>query len=195
MPSVECRLCFPVGHKSDTAVEPTTPSLPTDTERLRFRAVTMDDVDEFLALHEDLSVARFMGSYDREGMVEWMQKGLDEWVERGHGRVAVLGRDSGRFLGRTGLKYWPPFGETEVGWALRPEARGRGIATEAGAAALRWGFEQFDLPYITAMIQPENTASVRVAERLGLRPQRTDTLLGAQVVVHAISREEWESQG
>ncbi|MGN6558629.1 MAG: GNAT family N-acetyltransferase [Solirubrobacterales bacterium] len=170
-----------------------TPSLPVDTERLRFRAVTMDDVDEFLALHEDPLVARFMGTYDRDGMVEWMRKGLDEWAARGHGRVAILDRGSGEFIGRTGLKHWPQFGETEVGWVLRPEVRGRGLATEAGAAALRWGFEQFDLPYITAMIQPENTASVRVAERLGLSPQRTDTLLGEQVVVHAISREEWES--
>ena len=42
-----------------------TPSLPTDTERLRFRTVTMDDVDTFLALHEDPLVARFMGTYDR----------------------------------------------------------------------------------------------------------------------------------
>jgi RimJ/RimL family protein N-acetyltransferase len=171
-----------------------TPSLPNDTARLRFRAVTMDDVDRFLALHEDPLMARFMGSYDRAGMVEWMQMGLDEWAERGHGRVAILDRDSGRFLGRTGLKYWPQFGETEVGWALQPEARGKGIATEAGAAALKWGFERFDLPFITAMIQPENTASVRVAERLGLRPQRTDTLLGEQVVVHAISREDWEAR-
>jgi RimJ/RimL family protein N-acetyltransferase len=167
------------------------PNLPVDTERLRFRAVTMDDVDEFLALHEDPLVARFMGTYDRDGMVKWMQNGLDEWTERGHGRVAILDRDSGRFVGRTGLKYWPPFGETEVGWALRPEARGKGIATEAGAAALRWGFEQFDLPYITAMIQPENTASARVAERLGMRPIRNDMLLGEHVVVHAIGREEW----
>lgn len=172
-----------------------TPSLPTDTERLRFRAVTMEDVDEFLALHEDPLVARFMGSYDRDGMVEWMQKGLDEWAERGHGRVVILDREGGRFLGRAGLKHWPQFGETEVGWALRPEFRGKGIATEAGEAALKWGFEQFDLSCITAMIQPENTASVRVAERLGLRPQRNDTLLGAQVVVHAISREEWRAGG
>ncbi|MGN6586671.1 MAG: GNAT family N-acetyltransferase [Solirubrobacterales bacterium] len=170
-----------------------TPSLPVDTERLRFRAVTMDDVDEFLALHEDPLVARFMGTYDRDGMVEWMQKGLDEWAERGHGRVAVLDRDSGEFIGRTGLKYWPQFEEAEVGWVLRPEVRGKGLATEAGSAALRWGFEQFDPPYITAMIQPENTASVRVAKRLGLSPRRTDTLLGEQVVVHAINRKEWES--
>ncbi|HET9676035.1 MAG TPA: GNAT family N-acetyltransferase [Solirubrobacterales bacterium] len=170
------------------------PTLPTETERLRFRAVTMGDVDEFLALHEDPLVARFMGAYDREGMVEWMQMGLDEWAERGHGRVVILDRASGEFLGRTSLKHWPQFEETEVAWALRPEARGKGFATEAGAASLRWGFEHFDLPRITAMIRPENTASVRIAERLGLYPQRTDTLLGEEVVVYAIGREEWGSR-
>jgi RimJ/RimL family protein N-acetyltransferase len=169
------------------------PSLPTETERLRFRAVRRDDLDEFLALHEDPLIARFMGSYDRAGMERWMQMGLDEWAERGNGRVAILERASGRFVGRTGLKHWPQFGETEVGWVLRPDARGKGFATEAGAASLRWGFERFQLPFVTAMIQPENAASIRVAERLGMAPQRTDTLLGDSVVVYAIGRGEWES--
>jgi RimJ/RimL family protein N-acetyltransferase len=167
------------------------PSLPTDTDRLRFRPVTMDDVDAFLALHSDPLVARYMGTYDRPGIVEWMQMGLDEWAERGHGRIVVLARDSGRFIGRTGLKFWPQFGETEVGWALRPEARGHGYATEAAAAALQWGFEEFDLDYMTAMVQPANEASVRVTERLGMSIRREDDLLGVGVVVYAISRQEW----
>ncbi|HXR60775.1 MAG TPA: GNAT family N-acetyltransferase, partial [Solirubrobacterales bacterium] len=123
----------------------------------------------------------------------WMRMGLDEWEARGHGRIVVLERACGRFLGRVGLKYWPQFDETEVGWALRPEARGHGFATEAGGASLRWGFEQFGLSCITAFIQPTNTASARVAERLGMKPLREDTLLGEHVVVHAVTREAWEA--
>ncbi|MGN6258000.1 MAG: GNAT family N-acetyltransferase [Solirubrobacterales bacterium] len=166
-------------------------SLPTDTERLRFRPVGMEDRDELLVLHEDPAVARFMGSYDRPGMEQYLRKVTAEWEERGHGRVAILERESGRFLGRTGLKHWPQFGETEVGWVLRPGARGHGYATEAGRASLRWGFEAFGLPYVTAMIQPANVASVGVAERLGMSPIRSDELLGEDVVVYAFNREEW----
>lgn len=166
-----------------------TSSLPADTERLRFRRLGGEDLDELLALHEDPTAARYMGDYDRAGMEEYLQAVDEEWSERGHGRLAVLDRASGRFLGRTGLKHWAQFGETEVGWALRPEVRGKGYATEAGRAVLTWGFEAFELPYLTAMIQPDNAASVRVAERLGMRPIRYDELLGVDVIVYALSRE------
>lgn len=140
-----------------------TPTLPADTERLRFRPMGMEDVDELLVLHEDPLVARFMGTHDRAWFERYIGIVAEEWAERGHGRVAVVERESGRFVGRSGLKHWPQFDETEVGWALHADARGKGYATEAGAASVRWGFEQLGLPFVTANIPP------------------------------AISREEWES--
>ena len=167
------------------------PSLPADTERLRFRPMGTEDVDDLVVMHEDPLVARFMGTRDRAWFERYIGIVAEEWAERGHGRVAVVERESGRFVGRSGLKYWPQFEETEVGWALHASARGRGYATEAGAASVCWGFEQLELPYITANIQPANTASIRVAERLGMKPIRTDRLLGEEMTVYAISPEEW----
>jgi RimJ/RimL family protein N-acetyltransferase len=75
--------------------------------------------------------------------------------------------------------------EVEVGWVLAPAARGRGVATEAARACLEWGFHDFDLPYVTAMIAPDNAASIAVAERLGMEPLREDTLhdFGIEVIV------------
>jgi RimJ/RimL family protein N-acetyltransferase len=171
-----------------------TPNLPADTQRLRFRPLVMDDVDELVALHEDPLIVRFLGSRDRAWLERFIGIVDEEWAERGHGRVAVVERESGRFIGRTGLKYWQQFGETEVSWVLHADARGKGYATEAGGAALRWGFEQFEPPYLMAMIQPENTASIAVAERLGMSPIRADELLGEAVVVHAISQEDWAAR-
>jgi RimJ/RimL family protein N-acetyltransferase len=161
-----------------------------ETERLRLRPVAKDDLDEVVRLHEDPEVARFMGTPDREWLEEWVEGSDREWTELGYGRMALLDRAGGEFLGRTGLKRWPQFEETEVGWALRPEARGRGLATEAARAVLRWAFERFDLPYVTAMIRPDNAPSLAVAERLGLSPVREDELLGVPVIVHSIGREE-----
>lgn len=169
-------------------VVPVTPSLPADTQRLRFRPLTTVDVDELVALHEDPLVARFLGSRDRVWVEGLVRMADEERAERGYGRIAVIERESGRFLGRTGLRHWQQFGETEVSWVLHADARGKGYAPEAGGAALRWGFEQFELPYLTAMIQPDNTASLRVAERLGMKPIRTERLLGEEVIVHAIER-------
>lgn len=171
-----------------------TPSLPAETERLHFRPLGMEDVDELLALHEDPLVVRFMGTRDRAWFERYIGMVDEEWAERGYSRVAVVERDSGRFVGRSGLKYWPQFEETEVGWALHADARGGGYATEAGAASLGWGFERFEFPYVTANIQPANVASIRVAERLGMEPIRSDRLLGEEMTVYAISREEWAAR-
>ena len=109
----------------------------------------------------------------------------------GHGRVAIVERATGRFLGRTGLKYFAQFRETEIGWLLRPDVWGHGFATEAARACVDWGFRNLDVPYVTAMIGPENLRSIRVAARLGMTPLRADVLLDEPVDVYSISREEW----
>lgn len=163
-----------------------------ETERLRLREVTPADVEELVRLHEDPEVAKYLGVRDR-AWYEWrIEASRAEWDGRGHGFVIVEDAESGRLLGRTGLKFWPEFGETELGWVLRPEARGRGFATEAAGAVLDWGFESLDVPYITAMIRPGNDASVAVAERLGMSAGRRDELNGDPIVVYSIERETWE---
>ncbi|HEV2858510.1 MAG TPA: GNAT family N-acetyltransferase [Solirubrobacterales bacterium] len=156
-----------------------------ETKRLRLRPVTADDIDDLVALHDDPLVARYLGVRDR-GWYEWrIEASAEEWKQRGHGFTAIVDPADGRFLGRTGLKYWPQFDETELGWVLRPEAHGKGYAAEAAAAVLQWGFERFDPPYLTAMIRPDNVASIAVAERLGMHPIRRDELLGDPVAVYA----------
>jgi RimJ/RimL family protein N-acetyltransferase len=156
-----------------------------ETRRLRLRPVDAGDIDDLVALHEDPLVARYMGVRDHDWYEARIKASAEEWAQRGHGLTAVLARGDGRFLGRTGLKYWPQFDETELGWVLRPEARGRGFATEAAGAVLRWGLEQFAPPYFTAMIRPDNVASIAVAERLGMHPIRRDELLCDPVTIYA----------
>jgi RimJ/RimL family protein N-acetyltransferase len=150
------------------------------------------DLDQLVALHVDPEVTQFIRPLDRSAAEERLRRDEDEWLERGHGLLAMLDRHDGTFLGRCGLKYWPQLDETELGWALRREAWGRGYATEAAHACIRWGFAELDVPYLTAMINPGNARSVRVAERLGLTPKRDDLLLGDPVVVYGIDRpSEW----
>jgi RimJ/RimL family protein N-acetyltransferase len=153
------------------------------------KPVCAADLDDLIELHQDPLVCEVFGEMTRVEVVEWIARSEREWAERGHGRMAILDRESGAFLGRCGLRHWPEFEEVEVGWVLAPEARGRGIATEAGRACLEWGFRDLDVPYITAMIGPDNAASIAVAERLGMAPLREDTLDGEAIVVFAIRRD------
>ena len=158
-----------------------------ETERLLLRRMDLADLDEFAALHADPDVTQFVFAFDRKEAEERLHKDKDEWRQRGHGLLAVVDRTSGDFLGRAGLKYWPQFDETEVGWILSRDAWGHGYATEAARACIEWGLEQLELAYLTAMINPANGRSVRVADRLGMRPSREDELLGNPVVVYTIS--------
>ncbi len=162
-----------------------------ETERLLLRPLTVSDLDEFLGLHRDPEVVRFVRALDRAQAEQRLQANEQEWAVRGHGMLAVIERASGRLLGRVGLKHWPQFGETEAGWLLRRDAWGHGYATEASRAVLDWGFETLPLAYVTAMIAPANERSIQVARRLGFRPTREDVLLGDPVVVHAIEHVDW----
>jgi RimJ/RimL family protein N-acetyltransferase len=164
-----------------------------ETERLLLRPLGLADIDEFLALHDDPEVTRFIRPLERREADERLRLVEREWLERGHGMFAVFDRASGRFLGRAGLKHWSQFDETELGWVLRRDAWGHGYATEAARACRDWGFASLDVPYLTAMIHPENDASVRLARRLGMTPLRSDSLLGDAVVVFSINRNDWSS--
>ena len=148
----------------------------------------MKDLDEFVALHSDPEFVRFVVPLDRAQSERRLLANEREWQERGHGMFAVIARASARFLGRVGLKYWPEFDETEVGWALRSDSWGRGYATEAAGATIAWGLRAFDVPYLTAMIRPANARSIAVAERLGMAPLRSDVFLGGEVIVYALGR-------
>jgi RimJ/RimL family protein N-acetyltransferase len=162
-----------------------------ETERLLLRPLTSDDVDELVALHAEREVERFMGPFDRASVIEWLALVQEDYAARRPGRLAIIERVSGRFLGRSGLKYWPQFAETELGWVLHPDEWGHGYATEAGQSCARWGFLNLDVARLTAMIRPDNARSIAVAQRIGMTPLRPDVLLGEPVTVYSISRERW----
>ena len=168
-------------------------SLRLETDRLLLRPLTVADLDDFMTMHDAPEVVRTMGHYAAPDALARIERNEREWREHGYGLMALIERDTGRFVGRSGLKYWAQFDETEVGWVLHPSFWGRGFATEAARACLDWGFRSLDVPYITAMIMPDNTRSLRVAERLQMTRLRSDTLLEVPVIVHAMDREAWPS--
>lgn len=159
-----------------------------ETDRLLLRPLTRQDVDAFVALHDDDQVNEFVGSYTQERALTRLKTIEEQWALRGHGLCAVELKETGAFLGRAGLQYWKQFDEVEAGWVLRSDTWGRGYATEAAHACVDWGFTALGLDRVTAMIRPGNAPSVRVAERLGFAPLRSDTLVGNKVTVYALDR-------
>jgi RimJ/RimL family protein N-acetyltransferase len=164
------------------------PPVLIETNRLILRPLTTADLDEVVDMHAMPEVIQTMGQFERHAAASRLEGNEREWDERGYGLMSIVERDTGRFLGRSGLKYWPQFDETEVGWVLRPEAWGQGFATEAGQACVDWGLGALGLPYLTSLIVPDNVRSINVAKRLGMRPLRRDVLMELPVVVYSIDR-------
>jgi RimJ/RimL family protein N-acetyltransferase len=162
--------------------------VPTlETERLLMRGWREEDLEPYSALMADADVQRYLEGrpYDRFESWRSMALHVGHWVLRGHGFWVVELRDTGEFVGRVGL--WRPEGwpGLEVGWTLAREHWGRGYATEAGGAALRHAFGSMGAERVLSVIHPENEASKRVAERLGLRFDRRMELMGQQVCIYA----------
>jgi len=162
-----------------------------ETERLRLRSLRPDHLDAYAGMYADPEVMRFLeqgAPLDRAAAFRSMALHLGHWQLRGYGQWALEERETGRFIGRAGL--WRPEGwpGLEVGWVLSREAWGRGYATEAGGAAIGYAFEVLDAEEVISLIRPENTGSIRVAERLGQTFHRTIDLLGNEVSVYRRQR-------
>lgn len=133
--------------------------------------MTPDDAPTFFALNSNPEVMRYTGEPPLES-VEQARRAIIEYPDfttHGYGRWGCFLRETGRLIGFCGLKHLDDLGEVDLGYRFLPEHWGRGYATEAGAATLAFGFETLELPRIIALVLPDNAASIRVLEKLGLR--------------------------
>ncbi|MGH9875690.1 MAG: GNAT family N-acetyltransferase [Pyrinomonadaceae bacterium] len=162
-----------------------------ETERLILRMWReADDFEAYAQLCADPEVMRYLGGkvFDRTEAWRHMASMIGHWYLRGYGIWAVEEKDSGRFVGRIGCMNpagWPGF---EVGWTLKREFWGKGYATEGGRRALEYAFKELDKPHVISLINAENQASIRVAERLGETLEGTATIFGSEVLVYGIDR-------
>ncbi|MFI2432763.1 GNAT family N-acetyltransferase [Streptomyces sp. NPDC018693] len=150
-----------------------------ETPRLILRRWREEDVVPMAAINADPEVMRWIrdGSVrdeqqTRGGVQAWER----EWESEGFGLFAVEIRSTGELAGFTGLSV-PHFlpevlPAVEVGWRLGRSHWGRGLATEAAVAAVRFGFEERGLERIVSIAQVGNDASERIMTKLGMRPVR-----------------------
>ena len=124
-------------------------------------------------------------------MAERLDHDVRHWAEHGYGLWVVLDRDGGRFHGRTGIKWTDVAGEraVELAWALLPESRGAGRATEAARAAIGLA-RSAGLPEVVAYTLDENIPSRRVMERLGMSFEREIDHAGLPHVLYRLSLDQ-----
>jgi ribosomal-protein-alanine N-acetyltransferase len=160
------------------------------TERLRAREMSLDDLDFIASLLADPEVMRFYPKVcSREESRGWIERQLARYAAHGHGLWLVLDRGTGEPVGQVGLlrQRVDEREEPEVGYLLHRPFWGRGYATEAARATRDHAFRVLGHPRVISLIRPENVPSQRVARRLGMAPVRTTTFAGLEHLVFAVS--------
>jgi RimJ/RimL family protein N-acetyltransferase len=167
------------------------------TARLILRPWCADDLEELERLFADPVVRK--GRYlPPQRIMAIAQSSLRQWQRNGFGPWAALDKATGQWIGPVGLDElddWPDAHKIEVGWELHRAWWGKGLATEAGLAALRFGFGEHQLERIISVTAPWNTAARRVMERIGLEEQGTRRWKGIEVVWYALDRSAWQAWG
>ncbi|HYG96978.1 MAG TPA: GNAT family N-acetyltransferase [Solirubrobacterales bacterium] len=161
------------------------------TRRLRLRRLRDSDLEAMTAVNSDPEVTEFLSQpVDEEATRIFLEKTSSHWDEHGFGHWALElreGPDAGALIGFAGVAY-PAFLQSlahrpEIGWRLARPAWGRGLATEAALATRDDAFDRLGLTELISIIDPHNTRSRRVAEKLGMRVEGHDSLHGRTVEV------------
>lgn len=142
-----------------------------ETERLQHRAFTVDDADAFFALNSNVEVMRYTG----ESLVPSLEAARQEIAAHpdfgtyGYGRWACVLKETQTIIGFCGLKYLSDLDVVDVGYRFLPQYWGQGFATESCVASLNFGFASLCLDQIVGLVIPENSASIRVLEKSGMK--------------------------
>jgi ribosomal-protein-alanine N-acetyltransferase len=168
--------------------------LEIETPRLKLRRFTPNDLNDLCEIRADPDVMRYIGLGKPES-IEQVQAALNKifahWEQHGFGRWAAIDKESDKLIGWCGLSYLEDTDDVEIGYGIARLHWGKGLASEVGAAVIKWGFEDLGLDHIVAVAWPDNVVSRGVMDRLGMKYVKMAYRYDAELVYYAISREEY----
>lgn len=163
----------------------------TETHRLILRQVHDDDLDAYAVMHAYPEVMRYsperhpLSREETAALLTWIQT---TYVTEGYGLWAVVEKARQHVIGYCGFTHYTLEGrdEVELGYRFAPTFWGQGFATEAAEACLHLARRQMRLPRVISLIEPENTASVRVAKKLGFQLERSLNVYNIPVDLYSV---------
>ena len=182
----------------EAAAAPTFVADEVETARLRLRLFVPEDLDRLCEITGDPEVMRYIGHgrpFSREETWANLERIMSRFRRRGFGRWALERHDTGALIGYCGLSSGNPAAGVELAYMLAREEWGKGFALEAGAASLRYGFEELGLDSIAGLTLHGNRRSQVVLVRLGMNYIRDARYYDFDCVHYAIDREHWRHDG
>ena len=165
-----------------------------ETTRLRLEPWALEHLDGLDAMGQDPRVMRYLGGVaTREQTAASIEKCRERWAAHGFSWWSWLDRASGDLIGAGCIQHLAhtPGNPLEIGWRLRPEHWGQGLASEAARAMAGFAFGPLASPILLAVAVPENTPSRRVMERLGMRYRGIESWYDRDLATYEITAGEW----
>jgi ribosomal-protein-alanine N-acetyltransferase len=167
-----------------------------ETPRLLLRQFTPNDSDDLYQIYSNPDLFQYM-SNEKPLLWEQTREVIDSirqnWEKNHFGVWAVVHKKHQKLIGHCGLKFLENTTEIQIGYLLLKSYWGRGLGTEAAKATLHYGFDVIKLERIVAVAKPENIASLRVMEKVGLKYEKDAYYYENDVVYYSISREAYQS--
>ena len=142
-----------------------------ETSRLILREFTAPDADALSRVLSDRQTMRFYPApFDRAGVEAWIARNIQRYAEYGYGLWGMVLKPTGELIGDCGLTPQSVEGQTEIeiGYHVRRDQWGQGLAPEAASACRDYGFANLRVDRIISLIRRENIPSRRVAEKTGM---------------------------
>lgn len=164
--------------------------LIAETDRLIIRRFLPEDLPQISRVFTDPRATRFTltGTFTAPQVAKWLERVRDAYETGTHGVWAVVLRDTAEVVGYCALTRPEVEGlrEDELGYRIDPDRWGQGLATEAARAIRDYAFGQLGVPRIISLIQAENLASIRVAEKLGMQFERETVFSNTRLRLYAL---------
>ncbi len=173
------------------------------TARLRLEPFADEHLADMNAMNSDPEVMRYLSGKpetldETRAIIERVKA---RWIEVGYSWWSFIDRDTGRFVGagclqnlrREATPLPDPECPLEIGWRLRREAQGRGLATEAATAIADFAFDVRRADELLAVCHPDNTASASVMARLGMRALGLQRWYGKDSTTYRIDAAQWRA--
>lgn len=166
------------------------------TPRLRIRELVAEDLEHLLPVDNDPEAMRFITGRikTREESEQAVTGMLKCYADHGFSFWPVELKDDGTFIGWAGFKFVENSEEIELGYRYAKQFWGHGYASEAAEAILHYGFEKLGFQRIVGRVAPENIASARVLEKIGMKFEKmTNYMTENDTRYYAIEKTTWNS--
>nr|WP_314839905.1 GNAT family N-acetyltransferase [uncultured Flavobacterium sp.] len=160
-----------------------------ETERVILRKLTMSDVEKWTGFFVDNQMLKYVGIDMSKSpstlATDWISKQLERYENQGLGHLAAIEKNSGEFIGVSGIipREFDGKAEMEISYSLKQEFWGKGFATEISTQLKKFGLENNISNQFVSIIDKENTASINVAIKNGMKVLSETKYLGMDVFI------------